>query len=186
MSFTAVYIRGPRTFTPTPVSVRVMGSERLTRGMTDKWKLTFKSVLHVLKLCSFPALLQEPRKLSYAEVCQRPPKDPPPVAPASSGPPSGQPLRELRVNKAEEPGSSSGPGDKQEKGHDREGEWECKESRPARERDSQGYYRSNAPRGTGGLKFRDQRRPPPARRSSPHGGYRHTGKEQNIPPVSPK
>ncbi|KAM4562938.1 la ribonucleoprotein 4Aa isoform 3-T3 [Odontesthes bonariensis] len=134
---------------------------------------------------------QEPRKLSYAEVCQRPPKDPPAAAPAaltpaSSGTASGQPLRELRVNKAEELGSSSSPGDKQEKGHDREGGWECKESRPPRERDSQGYYRSNGPRGTGGLKFRDQRRPPPARRSSPQGGYRHTGKEQNIPPVSPK
>ncbi|XP_068599556.1 la ribonucleoprotein 4Aa [Brachionichthys hirsutus] len=134
-----------------------------------------------------PAAAQEPRKLSYAEVCQRPPKDPPPVAPApASGAASGQPLRELRVNKAEEPGSSSGPVEKQEKGHDREGGWECKESRPTRERDSQGYYRSNCPRGTGGLKFRDQRRPPPARRSSPHGGHRHTGKEQNIPPVSPK
>ncbi|KAM6982283.1 la ribonucleoprotein 4Aa isoform 2-T2 [Tautogolabrus adspersus] len=129
---------------------------------------------------------QEPRKLSYAEVCQRPPKDPPPAAPAQapSGTAPGQPLRELRVNKAEEPGSSSG--DKQEKSHDREGGWECKESRPPRERDSQGYYRSNGPRGSGGLKFRDQRRPPPARRSSPQGGYRHTGKEQNIPPVSPK
>ncbi|XP_061592229.1 la ribonucleoprotein 4Aa isoform X2 [Cololabis saira] len=134
---------------------------------------------------------QEPRKLSYAEVCQRPPKDPPPAAPAapapaSSGAASGQPLRELRVNKAEELGSSNSSGDKQEKGHDREGGWECKESRPPRERDSQGYHRSNGPRGTGGLKFRDQRRPPPARRTSPQGGYRHTGKEQNIPPVSPK
>ncbi|KAM6929477.1 la ribonucleoprotein 4Aa isoform 1-T1 [Lycodopsis pacificus] len=135
-----------------------------------------------------PTPAQEPRKLSYAEVCQRPPKDPPPAAPAlaSTVTASGQPLRELRVNKAEEPGSSAGSGDKQEKGHDREGGWECKESRPARERDSQGYYRSNGPRGAGGLKFRDQRRPPPARRSSPQGGYRHTGKEQNIPPVSPK
>lgn len=137
---------------------------------------------------TIPTPAQEPRKLSYAEVCQRPPKDPPPAAPApvSSSTASGQPLRELRVNKAEEPGSSSGAGDKQEKGRDREGGWECKESRPPRERDSQGYYRSNGPRGTGGLKFRDQRRPPPARRSSPQGGYRHTGKEQNIPPVSPK
>ncbi|XP_053280783.1 la-related protein 4 isoform X1 [Pleuronectes platessa] len=135
-----------------------------------------------------PTPAQEPRKLSYAEVCQRPPKDPPPAAPApaSSGTASGQPLRELRVNKAEEPGSSGGPGEKQEKGHDREGGWEFKESRPPRERDSQGYYRSNGPRGAGGLKFRDQRRPPPARRHSPQGGYRHTGKEQNIPPVSPK
>uniref|UniRef100_A0A3Q0QVY0 La ribonucleoprotein 4 n=1 Tax=Amphilophus citrinellus TaxID=61819 RepID=A0A3Q0QVY0_AMPCI len=135
-----------------------------------------------------PATAAEPRKLSYAEVCQRPPKDPPPAAPAPATPStaSGQPLRELRVNKAEEPGSSSSPGDKHERGHDKEGGWECKESRPPRERDSQGYHRSNGPRGTGGLKFRDQRRPPPARRSSPQGGYRHTGKEQNIPPVSPK
>ncbi|XP_034064785.1 LOW QUALITY PROTEIN: la-related protein 4 [Gymnodraco acuticeps] len=131
---------------------------------------------------------QEPRKLSYAEVCQRPPKDPPPAAPApvSTGTASGQPLRELRVNKAEDQGSGSVAGDKQEKVHDREGGWECKESRPPRDRDSQGYYRSNGPRGNGGLKFREQRRPPPARRSSPQGGYRHTGKEQNIPPVSPK
>ncbi|XP_014909082.1 la ribonucleoprotein 4Aa isoform X2 [Poecilia latipinna] len=129
---------------------------------------------------------QEPRKLSYAEVCQRPPKDPPPAAPAPSGTASGQPLRELRVNKAEEPGSGTSPGDKQERGHDKEGGWECKESRPPRERDSQGYYRSNGPRGGGGLKFRDQRRPPPARRGSPQGGFRLSGKEQNIPPVSPK
>ncbi|XP_026223175.1 la-related protein 4 [Anabas testudineus] len=137
---------------------------------------------------TIPTPAQEPRKLSYAEVCQRPPKDPPPAAPApaSAGTVSGQPLRELRVNKADEPGSSSSPGDKQEKGHDREGGWECKESRPPRERDSQGYYRSNGPRGTAGLKFRDQRRSAPARRSSPQGAYRHTGKEQNIPPVSPK
>lgn len=138
---------------------------------------------------TIPTPAQEPRKLSYAEVCQRPPKDPPPPAAPAPAPPStasGQPLRELRVNKAEESGSSSAPGDKHEKSHDREGGWECKESRPPRERDSQGYYRSNGPRGSGGLKFRDQRRQPPARRISPQGGYRHTGKEQNIPPVSPK
>ncbi|XP_054640451.1 la-related protein 4 isoform X2 [Dunckerocampus dactyliophorus] len=136
-----------------------------------------------------PALAQEPRKLSYAEVCQRPPKDPPPAAPASassSSAASGQPLRELRVNKAEEPGSSSTPGDKQERSHVREGGRECKDSRPTRDRDSKAHYRSNGPRGTGGLKFRDQRRPPLARRHSPQGAYRHTGKEQNIPPVSPK
>ncbi|KAK0132447.1 La-related protein 4 [Merluccius polli] len=138
--------------------------------------------------------VQEPRKLSYAEVCQRPPKDPPPAAPAPALAPAssptvaapGQPLRELRVNKAEEPGSSVCAEEKQEKAHDHEGGWECKESRAPRDRDGQGHYRRNGPRGTGGLKFRDQRRPPPARRSSPQGGYRHTGKEQNIPPVSPK
>lgn len=163
--------------------------------MNKRYKYLLKDTVHyfeshrsltlaVLKSAS----LQEPRKLSYAEVCQRPPKDPPPAttATAPSGAASGQPLRELRVNKAEELGSGTGPGDKQERGQDKEGGWECKESRPPRERDSIGYYRSNGPRGSGGLKFRDQRRPPPARRGSPQGGYRHTGKEQNIPPVSPK
>uniref|UniRef100_A0A3B4ZUH5 La-related protein 4-like n=1 Tax=Stegastes partitus TaxID=144197 RepID=A0A3B4ZUH5_9TELE len=180
-----------RIFTPTPMSVKIMRSEGLTtRSMTVDDSVCDSSCKHVIDFLSFSPtpFAQEPRKLSYAEVCQRPPKDPPPAAPApaSSGTASGQPLRELRVNKAEEVGSSSSPGDKQEKGHDREGGWECKESRPPRERDSQGYYRSNGPRGTGGLKFRDQRRPPPARRNSPQGGYRHTGKEQNIPPVSPK
>ncbi|XP_028979775.2 la-related protein 4 isoform X2 [Esox lucius] len=136
----------------------------------------------------------EPRKLSYAEVCQRAPPPAPPAPTASSTP--GQPLRELRVNKAEEPGS--GPvdpprGDRQDKAQDKErdGGWECKESRPReREHRDGGYYRNNGPPrqgGSGGLKFREQRRgPPAARRSSPQGGPGHTGKEQNIPPVSPK
>ncbi|XP_077368333.1 la ribonucleoprotein 4Aa isoform X2 [Festucalex cinctus] len=138
-----------------------------------------------------PAPAPEPRKLSYAEVCQRPPKDPPPPAPCAT-PAAGQPLRELRVNKSDEPGSSSGGGEKPERGHDREAPpppppRECKDGRPPlRERESKGYYRSNgAPRGAG-LKFREQRRPPLARRHSPQGAYRHAGKEQNIPPLSPK
>ncbi|XP_023847562.1 la-related protein 4 isoform X1 [Salvelinus sp. IW2-2015] len=144
----------------------------------------------------------EPRKLSYAEVCQRAPPPGPP-APASSTP--AQPLREQRVNKAEEPGSSSTTspddhtrGDRQDKAQERErdGGWECKESRPRdrdhRDRDSRDgrYYRNNGPPrqgSSGGLKFHEQRRGPQlARRSSPQGGPRHTGKEQNIPPVSPK
>lgn len=173
--------------TPPPMSVKIMRSEGLSGGQMSK-----EAVLSGFKLF-FPhsGFSQEPRKLSYAEVCQRPPKDPPPATPAPapsgpSGPSSGQPLRELRVNKPEEPSSSSGPADKQEKGHDKEGGWELKESRPARERDSQGYYRSNGPRSSGALKFRDQRRQPQVRRSSPQGGHRHAGKEQNIPPVSPK
>uniref|UniRef100_A0A4W5QGC5 La ribonucleoprotein 4 n=1 Tax=Hucho hucho TaxID=62062 RepID=A0A4W5QGC5_9TELE len=140
----------------------------------------------------------EPRKLSYAEVCQR---APPPAPPASASPSTpAQPLRELRVNKVEEPGSSSTTtsgdrtrGDRQDKAQDRDSGWECKETRPRdRDRDSRdgGYYRSNGPSrqgGYGALKFREQRRgPQPACRSSPQGGPRHTGKEQNIPPVSPK
>ncbi|MFT7804625.1 la-related protein 4-like isoform X1, partial [Arapaima gigas] len=124
---------------------------------------------------SVPALpsntTPEPRKLSYAEVCQRPPKDPPPAVAAAT-----QPLRELPVNKAEEPVS----GDRQEKPlQERGGEGKVSESRSFR--DSQGSYR-----GHGGFKVRDQRRPPVARRSSPQGGPRHAGKEQNIPPRSPK
>ncbi|XP_067228821.1 la-related protein 4 isoform X2 [Chanodichthys erythropterus] len=127
--------------------------------------------------------VQEPRKLSYAEVCQRPPKDPPPapVAPPSPSPtPSpttNQPLRELRVNKAEGPAASRcSPGEKMEKGS---------ESRTSREQT--GYQRGNGPRGSGFKLREQQRRPPQGRRSSPQSGYnRRSGKEQNIPPRSPK
>ncbi|XP_051735685.1 la-related protein 4 isoform X3 [Ctenopharyngodon idella] len=133
---------------------------------------------------STPAL--EPRKLSYAEVCQRPPKDPPP--PASTSSPnnaSAQPLRELRVNKVEEQPSS--PANKQDRPQETGGNCKAREGRPAR--DSQGFSRSNGPprTSTGGFKLREQqRRPPFGHRGSPQGGSRHTGKEQNIPPISPK
>ncbi|XP_067302158.1 la ribonucleoprotein 4Aa isoform X4 [Pseudorasbora parva] len=133
---------------------------------------------------STPAL--EPRKLSYAEVCQRPPKDPPP--PASTSSPnnaSAQPLRELRVNKVEEQPSS--PASKQDRPQETGGNCKAREGRPAR--DSQGFSRSNGPprTSTGGYKLREQqRRPPFGHRGSPQGGSRHTGKEQNIPPISPK
>ncbi|XP_016314527.1 la-related protein 4-like isoform X3 [Sinocyclocheilus anshuiensis] len=129
------------------------------------------------------ATVQEPRKLSYAEVCQRPPRDPPPapVAPPSPSPtPSpttSQPLRELRVNKAEGPASSRCiPGEKLEKGSD---------SRTSRE--PTGYQCGNGPRGSGFKLREQQRRPLHGRRSSPQTGYnRRSGKEQNIPPRSPK
>ncbi|KAL7859745.1 hypothetical protein SRHO_G00148920 [Serrasalmus rhombeus] len=132
----------------------------------------------------------EPRKLSYAEVCQRPPKDPPPPPPpaaATSAPASAasQPLRELRVNKVEE--QSTRPAERQERPQERGGDCKAREGRLAR--DSQGFYRSNGPprANTGGFKLREQqRRPPFTRRTSPQGGSRHTGKEQNIPPISPK
>ncbi|XP_018581291.2 la-related protein 4 isoform X2 [Scleropages formosus] len=128
----------------------------------------------------------EPRKLSYAEVCQRPPKDPPP--PSTAPVPStaaAQPLRELRVNKAEEP-SVNTPCNRPERTSERSGDAKPSESRPPR--DSFGSYRNSGPPRTGtvGLKLRDQRRPPLARRSSPQGGPRRSGKEQNIPPRSPK
>ncbi|XP_016333872.1 la-related protein 4-like isoform X2 [Sinocyclocheilus anshuiensis] len=134
---------------------------------------------------STPAL--EPRKLSYAEVCQRPPKDPPPSASTSSpNNASTQPLRELRVNKVEEQQPSS-PANKQERPQETGGNCKAREGRPAR--DSQGFSRSNGPPRTsaGGFKLREQqRRPPFGHRGSPQGGSRHTGKEQNIPPISPK
>ncbi|XP_077456584.1 la ribonucleoprotein 4Aa isoform X2 [Stigmatopora argus] len=131
-----------------------------------------------------PAPAQEPRKLSYAEVCQRPAAPAPAPVPTPCSAAAGQPLRELRVNKSEEPGTGGAPGDKPERSQDRETAREWKDGRFAR--DPKGHFRSNGPRGTGGLKFREQRRPPLARRHSPQGAYRHAGKEQNIPPVSPK
>ncbi|XP_035380317.1 la-related protein 4 isoform X2 [Electrophorus electricus] len=125
--------------------------------------------------------LQEPRKLSYAEVCQKPPKDPlpTPLPPSSPGPSptTSQPLRELRVNKAEGPELSS-PSEKVEKA----GEG----GRPSREQ--AGHQRGNVNRGAN-FKLREQQRrpPPPCRRSPPPTGYgRRSGKEQNIPPRSPK
>uniref|UniRef100_A0A8C2QAP3 La ribonucleoprotein 4Ab n=1 Tax=Cyprinus carpio TaxID=7962 RepID=A0A8C2QAP3_CYPCA len=116
-----------------------------------------------------PVITSEPRKLSYAEVCQSPSPTPSPT--------TNQPLRELRVNKAEGPASSRcSPGEKLEKGN---------ESRTSREHT--GYQRGNGPRGSGFKLREQQRRPLQGRRSSPQMGYnRHSGKEQNIPPRSPK
>ncbi|XP_067091384.1 la-related protein 4 isoform X2 [Osmerus mordax] len=131
---------------------------------------------------------QEPRKLSYAEVCQRPAKDPPPTPSLSPPPPTpsstSQPLRELRVNKVEESASSpSSNSDRSEKPYERNGE-----GRAARA--PLGSYRggNRDTRGGVGLKIRDhhQRSYPIGRRISPQGGARRSGKEQNIPPRSPK
>ncbi|CAB1353830.1 unnamed protein product [Coregonus sp. 'balchen'] len=126
----------------------------------------------------------EPRKLSYAEMCKRPATLPPapstcPNPPTTS---ASQPLRELLVNKADEPASSSSNGDMPEK-PERSGE-----GRPPR--DPLGSYRGgNGPARSGGmgLKYRDQQRGASmSRRISPHGWARRSGKEQNIPPRSPK
>ncbi|NWR90684.1 LARP4 protein, partial [Furnarius figulus] len=119
-----------------------------------------------------PALsAQEPRKLSYAEVCQKPPKEPPalPV----------QPLREHRANiagpaRGEESGSAEKAPEKAplEKGEGRSKECPGFRGTPG------------APRGAAG-KIRDQRRPL-GRRASPQGAARRAGKEQLVPPRSPK
>ncbi|XP_072262870.1 la-related protein 4 isoform X2 [Pyxicephalus adspersus] len=112
---------------------------------------------------------QEPRKLSYAEVCQKPPKEPTP-APV-------QPLRELRSNiappaKNEE---SAIPEKNAEKPH---------EKPEGKVKDSPGYRNNGTPRGGAG-KIREQRRQF-GRRSSPQGATRRNGKEQYVPPRSPK
>ncbi|XP_050186941.1 la-related protein 4 isoform X1 [Myiozetetes cayanensis] len=118
-----------------------------------------------------PALsTQEPRKLSYAEVCQKPPKEPPAAA--------VQPLREHRANivapaKAEENGSA-----------DRAAEKAPPEKAEGRGKDFSGFRGSGAPRGAAG-KIREQRRQF-GRRSSPQGAPRRVGKEQFVPPRSPK
>ncbi|XP_062453164.1 la-related protein 4 isoform X1 [Rhea pennata] len=118
-------------------------------------------------------LMQEPRKLSYAEVCQKPPKEPPPVP--------VQPLRELRTNivppaKNEENGTPEKASEKtSEKAHDKvEG----------RMKDYSGFRGNGPPRGAAG-KIREQRRQF-GRRSSPQGAPRRVGKEQYVPPRSPK
>ncbi|NXI59930.1 LARP4 protein, partial [Chloroceryle aenea] len=105
--------------------------------------------------------LQEPRKLSYAEVCQKPPKEPPPPVPV-------QPLRGHRTK-------NGTPEKASEKGHDKvEG----------RMKDYSGFRGNGPPRGAAG-KIREQRRQF-GRRSSPQGAPRRVGKEQYVPPRSPK
>ncbi|XP_017694361.1 PREDICTED: la-related protein 4 isoform X1 [Lepidothrix coronata] len=120
-----------------------------------------------------PALsTQEPRKLSYAEVCQKPPKEPPPVP--------VQPLREHRANivppaKAEEDAPAERAPEKAPPPEKAEG----------RMKDYSGFRGpGGAPRGAAG-KIREQRRQF-GRRSSPQGAPRRVGKEQFVPPRSPK
>ncbi|XP_020339115.1 la-related protein 4 isoform X3 [Oncorhynchus kisutch] len=127
----------------------------------------------------------ESRKLSYAEMCKRPATQPPAPSTSPNPPtsPASQPLRELRVNKADEPAtSSSSDGDRPEKP-----EWPG-EGQP--HLDPFGSYCGvNGPARSGGmgLKYREQQRGASmSRRISPQGWARRSGKEQNIPPRSPK
>ncbi|XP_040834921.1 la-related protein 4 isoform X2 [Ochotona curzoniae] len=114
--------------------------------------------------------LQEPRKLSYAEVCQKPPKEPSPVP--------VQPLREHRSNvasptKNEENGT---PEKSVEKPHEKT------EARSSK--DCSGFRGNAVPRGTAG-KIREQRRQF-SHRAITQGVTRRNGKEQYVPPRSPK
>ncbi|XP_076012659.1 la-related protein 4 [Genypterus blacodes] len=134
---------------------------------------------------SSPASTSEPetRKLSYAEVCQRPAKDPPAAPMASPTPPAStdsQPLRELKDNKVEEPRPTlRQSADKPEKPG---------ESSSPREplRTFRGGNRTERVRGAG-LKIREQQSGlATGKPFSPQRGGRRSGKEQNIPPKSPK
>ncbi|XP_032149571.1 la-related protein 4 isoform X7 [Sapajus apella] len=114
--------------------------------------------------------LQEPRKLSYAEVCQKPPKEPSSVL--------VQPLRELRSNvvsptKNEDSGA---PEKSVEKLHEKP------EARASK--DYSGFRGNTIPRGAAG-KIREQRRQF-SHRAIPQGVTRRNGKEQYVPPRSPK
>ncbi|XP_059924313.1 la-related protein 4 isoform X1 [Gadus macrocephalus] len=129
------------------------------------------------------SLVLESRKLSYAAVCQLPAKELParPPSPSSSPDPEAtQPLRELGVNKAEDPRTPSN----QSAGRGAE-----KPGEAGAPREPLGSYRGvNGPPRASGLKGRERpRAPPPGRRAAPQGGApRHSGKEQNIPPRSAK
>jgi la-related protein 4 len=114
--------------------------------------------------------LQEPRKLSCAEVCQKPRKEPSPVL--------IQPLRELRSNvvsptKNEENGASE---ESIEKPHEKT------EARASK--DYSGFLGNTIPRGAAG-KIREQRRQF-SHRAIPQGVTRCNGKEQYVTPRSPK
>ncbi|XP_054639818.1 la-related protein 4 isoform X2 [Dunckerocampus dactyliophorus] len=129
-----------------------------------------------------PTSEQEPRKLSYAEVCQRLAKDaPPPAHTPCSAPPAStavQPLQELKVNRGEDPRANNRHvADKSEKGGD---------ARPPRQasRSFAGFSRPSRS-GGGGLKTREHPRGE-NKTFFPQRGVRRSGKEQNIPPVSPK
>uniref|UniRef100_A0A8B9NZX8 La ribonucleoprotein 4 n=1 Tax=Apteryx owenii TaxID=8824 RepID=A0A8B9NZX8_APTOW len=151
--------------TSPPVSVCPVSAAKLPRTNTTSSSTNASAAPAVL--------MQEPRKLSYAEVCQKPPKEPPPVP--------VQPLRELRTNivppaKNEENGTPEKASEKtSEKAHDKvEG----------RMKDYSGFRGNGPPRGAAG-KIREQRRQF-GRRSSPQGAPRRIGKEQYVPPRSPK
>ncbi|XP_068171340.1 la-related protein 4 isoform X2 [Antennarius striatus] len=125
------------------------------------------------------------RKLSYAEVCQKLVKDPPPAQKSCSSPPAlshSQPLKELKVNRVEEPlPCSKCAADKPVKSRD------CRPPRqPLRSfRGANGQVKVGAAGRS--LKTREQQRGlSNGKLFSPQRGGRRSGKEQNIPPGSPK
>ncbi|XP_065275551.1 la-related protein 4 isoform X3 [Emys orbicularis] len=147
--------------TSPPVSVRPLSAAKPSRTNTTSSSTNGNAVLTVT--------IQEPRKLSYAEVCQKPPKEPTPVP--------VQPLRELRTNVA--PPAKNEENNTSEKASER-----AHEKLEGRAKDLSGFRGNGPPRGAAG-KIREQRRQF-GRRSSPQGAPRRIGKEQYVPPRSPK
>uniref|UniRef100_A0A4W5JQP6 La ribonucleoprotein 4Ab n=1 Tax=Hucho hucho TaxID=62062 RepID=A0A4W5JQP6_9TELE len=168
--------------TPTPPSLPTPSQPA---AATKPTPTSSQSISAATPVPAAPTTAPEPRKLSYAEMCKRPATQLP--APSTSpNPPitsASRPLQELRVNKADEPAASnSSNGDRPEKPEGSEA------SRPFRDPLSS-YRGGNGPARFGGmgLKYRDQQRGTSMRRRiSPHGWARRSGKEQNIPPRSPK
>lgn len=119
------------------------------------------------------------KKLSYAQVCQKMAKDPPPPNTPSPTPPASspvQPLQEVKVNRVEEPRPKSK--------YNTERPHKSGDNRPPRQplhslkaTNNQGRF------GGPGAKNRDYHR---GKTFSPRQGARWSGKEQNIPPRSPK
>ncbi|XP_077430533.1 la-related protein 4 isoform X3 [Vanacampus margaritifer] len=128
---------------------------------------------------------QEPKKLSYAEVCQRLAKDGPPAQTPSPAPPvstAAQPLQELKVNRGEDPRANNREAaDKSDKRGD---------SCPPRQVSRTFYaYNRSGRSGGAGLKVWEHPRNTggnTGKTFSPQRGFRRSGKEQNIPPRSPK
>ncbi|XP_004086194.2 la-related protein 4 isoform X1 [Oryzias latipes] len=118
---------------------------------------------------------QEPKKLSYAQVCQRPAKEPPPAqtpSPPPANPPSSQPLQELKVNTVEE--GPLGSRQTSEKGGDK---------RPHR-KPSHSLREAPARGGASAPRRREQQKGfSHSKRFPPQQGSRLSGKEQNIPPT---
>ncbi|XP_015226165.1 PREDICTED: la-related protein 4-like isoform X2 [Cyprinodon variegatus] len=118
---------------------------------------------------------QESRKLSYAEVCQRPAKDPPQAETPSPLPPvtsPNHPLKELKVNTVKEPQLNT------KKGAEKVGD------KPSRQlsrtfRGASGHTRAKG----SGMKIREHQRGSNASKQfPPQRGPKSSGKEQNVPP----
>ncbi|XP_012733623.2 la-related protein 4 [Fundulus heteroclitus] len=119
---------------------------------------------------------EEPRKLSYAEVCQRPARDPPPAempSPPATSP--NHPLKELKVNTVKEPQPNS------KKTPETVGDKPPRQP-PRTFRGAPGHARA---KGSGMRIWEHQRGLNAGKPFSPQRGPKRSGKEQNIPPPHP-